>query len=85
MNLDDDLGIVLGHGDADPPLAGRRCGRVEGVVHEVSEQCDQVLAVERAARHDRVVADAKLDSSLRRQRGFGQQECSEDGIANPLE
>src|SRR5260370_19981803 len=49
VNLDDDLGILLGHRDADPPLSDRRRGPVERVVHEVPEQCDHVLAVDPAA------------------------------------
>src|SRR6266852_4989059 len=49
--------VLLSHRNADPPLAGRCRGRVEGVVDEVAEQRDQVLAVQWALGHDRVIAD----------------------------
>ena len=85
MNPDHELVVLLSHRHADPPVTQRRRRRVQGVVDEVAEQRDQVLAVDGAAGHDGVVADAKLNSSLRRHGGLREEERAEHRITDPFQ
>src|SRR5207244_1463241 len=92
VHLDHQLAILLVDRDADPTLAGRS-GGVEGVVDEVAQERDQVLAANRrsalrtpgrAARHHRFVADAELDSTLGSGRRLWQQQGAQPRVADPL-
>src|SRR5947208_9599966 len=72
------------HRDFDPSWSGRARDGVDGVVDEVTNDGDEVSCIRGIRRKTCLTGEPELDAPLVRDRGLGQEQRGQRGIADPL-